>query len=68
MQTIADSLRAEGVPLGMARGLTLYLETRFGDLQEEVRDRIGTADVSQLNRWTVNAPTLEAKFAEDNED
>ncbi len=63
MQTAAQTIEARG----RAGTLTLLLETRFGPLPDEVRNRTGTADVPQLDRWVVkaaDAPTLDAVINE----
>ncbi len=63
MQTAAQTIEARGEARAGVRMLTLLLETRFGPLPGEVRNKIGAADVSQLDRWVVkaaDAPTLDA--------
>ncbi len=63
VQTAAQTIEARGEARAGVRMLTLVLETRFGPLPDEVRNRIGAADMSQLDRWATkapNAPTLDA--------
>ncbi len=63
MQTAAQTIDARGKARGKVGMLTIMLEARLGNLPDEVRNRIGAADVSQLDRWAVkaaDAPTLDA--------
>ncbi|QSB14252.1 Rpn family recombination-promoting nuclease/putative transposase [Natronosporangium hydrolyticum] len=67
--TTAEQLRAEGEARGEARGevrgraeaLTQFLTHKFGPLPPDVHDRVHTATVEELERWTgrvVTARTL----------
>ena len=57
--------KIEGVLEGQARTLLRLLEKRFGPVSEEVRARVGGADLDALDEWldrVLDAPTLEAVF------
>lgn len=57
---------AQGVAQGMAEVLTRQLSRRFGNLPDDVRQRISSADVETLDRWSdlvIDAPSLDAVFA-----
>ncbi len=59
MQTAGQIIESRG----RAGTQTLVLESRLGKLPEEVRNKFSTADVPQLDRWTVkavDAPMLDA--------
>ena len=65
MQMASDAIRAEGETIGLAKGrdegrvqaLILVLETRFGELPEEIRQRIQTAGAPCIDRWIVKSPS-----------
>lgn len=77
MTTIAEQLRNEGRDLGIKEGRDLgikegkasillkQLELKFGELGPAVRERLGAADQSTLDRWcerVLTATTLDAVF------
>ncbi len=82
MGTIAETLLKQGEALGIKKGealgikkgealgkagtLTRLLERRFGPLPRDVRARIGSAGLPQIEAWfdaAINAPDLSAVFA-----
>ncbi len=63
MGTVAETLRAEGE----VRFLVRLLESRFGPLPREFRNRIAGADAAQLDGWFdrgLGAGTLDAVFGD----
>ena len=76
--TTADMLRAEGEAKGLAKGeakgraehaagvLVRLLTRRFGAVPDELRARIDTASLEQLDTWTervLDAATLDDVFS-----
>lgn len=72
--TGAQRLIEEGMAKGIAKGreqalrqiLSQQLETRFGPLSDQARERLATASVDHLNRWVVrvvSARTLDEVLA-----
>ena len=71
--TIAETLLEQGEARGLAKGrvegkaeiLTRLLERRFGPLSGDIRNRISTANLTQLDSWldaVIDAPELAAVF------
>ncbi len=59
--------RVEGEQSGQAKTLLLIIEGRFGTVPESVEEKVRSASVEELDRWTrgiFKAPSLEAMFAD----
>jgi hypothetical protein len=70
MPTIGEWYEAEGYARGEQNALAktlLIIEDRFGTTPEPVEERIRSATVEELNRWThaiFKAKSLDAVFAD----
>ncbi|KJB92796.1 Rpn family recombination-promoting nuclease/putative transposase [Skermanella aerolata] len=71
MPTIGEWYEAEGYAKGkhetLAKTLLLIIENRFGAASETVEEKVRSATVEDLDRWTraiFKAPSLEAMFSD----
>jgi hypothetical protein len=71
MPTIGEWYEAEGYAKGkretLVKTLLLIIEHRFGAASETVEEKVRSATVEDLDRWTrciLKAPSLEAVFAD----
>jgi hypothetical protein len=71
MPTIGEWYEAEGYAKGERSGLTktllMIIQDRFGAVSEEAEEKVRSATVEELDRWTraiFKAPSLEAMFAD----
>ena len=59
---------AEGLAAGEAKILLRLLQRRFGPVPGDINDRVGAADLKQIEVWfdaAIDAPSLSAVFAPD---
>jgi hypothetical protein len=59
--------RVEGEKNGQAKTLLLIIENRFGAASETIEEKVRSATVEDLDRWTraiFKAPSLEAMFSD----
>ena len=71
MPAIGEWYEAEGYAKGQRETLTktllMFIEDRFGAVFEAVEEKVRSASVEDLDRWTraiFKAPSLEAMFAD----
>ncbi|MBF6455149.1 transposase [Nocardia cyriacigeorgica] len=65
--TTAERIEARGEARGRAEILILVMTEKFGPLPTAITDRVRTADLADLRRWTsrvLKAETVDEVFAE----